>query len=85
MTTLPSREADYFDRNTERLRYSKFRAPHLFLGSGVSEAGGKTIIGSRCQQSGMFWTVCGANSILALRCRQFNRRFQDYWAARIAA
>ena len=85
MTTLPSREADYFDRNTERLRYPKFRAPHLFLGSGVSEAGCKTIIGSRCKQSGMFWTVCGANSIRALRCRQFNRRFQDYWAAPMAA
>jgi hypothetical protein len=78
-------EADYFDRNTERMRYPKFRAEHLFVGSGVIEAGCKTIIGSRCKQSGMFWTVCGANSILALRCCQFNRRFEDYWATRTAA
>jgi hypothetical protein len=33
----------------------------------------------------MFWTVRGANSILALRCCQFNGRFEDYWAKRRAA
>jgi hypothetical protein len=78
-------EADYFEKNTERMRYPKFRAQHLFVGSGVIEAGCKTIIGCRCKQSGMFWTVRGANSILALRCCQFNGRFEDYWAARRAA
>lgn len=78
-------EADYFDKNTERMRYPKFRSQHLFVGSGVIEAGCKTIIGSRCKQSGMFWTVRGANSILALRCCQFNSRFEDYWEARRAA
>lgn len=78
-------EADYFVKNTERMRYPKFRAQHLFVGSGVIEAGCKTIIGSRCKRSGMFWTVRGANAILALRCSQFNRRFEDYWAARRAA
>jgi hypothetical protein len=78
-------EVDYFDKNIERMRYPKFRAQHLFIGSGVIEAGCKTIIGSRCKQSGMFWTVRGANSILALRCCQFNARFEDYWAARRVA
>jgi hypothetical protein len=78
-------EADYFNNNRERMRYPKFRAQHLFIGSGVIEAGCKTIIGSRCKQSGMFWTVRGANSILDLRCCHFNARFQDYWEARQAA
>lgn len=32
-------EADYFDRNAERMRYPKFRKQHLFVGSGVIEAG----------------------------------------------
>jgi hypothetical protein len=41
---------------------------HLFVGSGVIEAGCKTVIGSRLKQSGMFWTVRGANAIVALRC-----------------
>jgi len=78
-------EADYFDNNKERMRYPGFRAQHLFIGSGVIEAGCKTIIGSRCKQSGMFWTVRGANAILALRCCHFNGRFEDYWEGRKAA
>jgi len=77
-------EADYFERNAKRMRYPEFRRQHLFVGSGVIEAGCKTVIGSRCKQSGMFWTVRGANAILALRCCQFNGRFEDYWEARRA-
>jgi len=78
-------EADYFERNTARMRYPKFRRQHLFVGSGVIEAGCKTVIGSRLKQSGMFWTVRGANAILALRCCHLNARFEDYWEARRAA
>jgi hypothetical protein len=78
-------EADYFEKNTERMRYPKFRAQHLFVGSGIIEAGCKAIIGSRCKQSGMFWTVRGANAILALRCCYFNGRFEDYWESRRSA
>ncbi len=77
-------EAGYFENNTERMRYPKFRSQHLFVGTGVIEAGCKALIGSRCKQSGMFWTVRGANAILALRCCQFNGRFEDYWEARRA-
>jgi hypothetical protein len=75
-------EADYFERNAERMRYPKFRRQHLFVGSGVIEAGCKTVIGSRLKQSGMFWTVRGANAILALRCSHLNGRFEDYWEQR---
>ena len=75
-------EADYFERNAERMRYPEFRRQHLFVGSGVIEAGCKTVIGSRLKQSGMFWTVRGANAIIALRCCQLNNRFEDYWEAR---
>jgi hypothetical protein len=78
-------EADYFERNAERMRYPKFRRQHLFAGSGVIEAGCKTVIGSRLKQSGMFWTVTGANSIIALRCCHLNGRFESYWESRRAA
>jgi Uncharacterised protein family (UPF0236) len=77
-------EAGYFENNRERMRYPKFRGQHLFVGTGVIEAGCKTLIGSRLKQSGMFWTVRNANAILALRCCQFNGRFEDYWEARRA-
>ena len=78
-------EADYFETHTERMRYPQFRKQHLFVGSGVIEAGCKSVIGSRLKQSGMFWTVDGANSILALRCCHLNGRFENYWANRKAA
>jgi hypothetical protein len=78
-------EADYFERNAERMRYPKFRRQHLFVGSGVIEAGCKTVIASRLKRSGMFWTVRGANAILALRCCHLNGEFEDYWEERRAA
>ena len=78
-------ETNYFERNAERMRYPKFRRQHLFVGSGVIEAGCKTVVGSRLKQSGMFWTVRGANAIVALRCCQLNGQFEDYWEDRRAA
>ena len=57
----------------------------LFVGSGVIEAGYKTVIGSRLKQSGMSWTVRGANAIIALRCCHLNSRFEDYWEERRGA
>jgi len=78
-------EAAYFETNAARMRYPDFRRQHLFVGSGVIEAGCKTVIGSRLKRSGMFWTVRGANAIIALRCCHLNDRFEDYWEARQAA
>ena len=82
---LLSNDADYFERNAERMRYPSFREQGLFVGSGVVEAGCKSVIGARLKRSGMFWTVRGANAILALRCCRRNGRFEDYWETRSAA
>jgi hypothetical protein len=76
-------EANYFEGNKERMRYPKFRKQGLFVGSGVIEAGCKTVLG-RLKRSGMFWTVRGANAIIALRCCQLSGKFEDYWEARRA-
>jgi len=78
------READYFAANAERMRYPTFRRQHLFVGSGVVEAGCKNIIGSRLKRSGMFWTVRGANAIIALRCNRRSGQFETYWETRHA-
>jgi hypothetical protein len=82
LTRILSNEADYFERNADRMRYPNFRAQGLFVGSGVIEAGCKTVIGVRLKGSGMFWTVRGANAIIALRCARLSARFEDYWASR---
>ena len=60
----------YFENNAPRMRYKWFRQCGLFTGSGVVEASCKTVIGQRLKQSGMHWTVSGADAIIALRCRE---------------
>jgi hypothetical protein len=67
------RELGYFLNNAPRMRYHWFRRCGLFVGSGVVEASCKTVIGQRLKQSGMHWTVSGADAIAALRCQQASR------------
>jgi hypothetical protein len=76
------REIHYLQKNKEYMRYAKFRSQGLFVGSGVVEAGCKTLIGQRLKQSGMEWSVRGANAIISLRCIIRSNRFEDYWEAR---
>src|ERR1017187_796460 len=73
----------YFERNVARMQYGTFRAKGCFIGSGVVEAGCKTVIGARCKQSGMFWSKRGAENILALRCIHSSRRLDEFWKHRL--
>jgi hypothetical protein len=65
------------------MRYPKFRRQHLFVAS-KPDTGYKTVIASSLKRSGMFWTVRGANAILALRSCHLNGRFEHYWETRRA-
>jgi hypothetical protein len=64
------KELGYFLNNAPRMRYKWFRSRGLFVGSGVVEAGCKSVIGQRLKQAGMHWTTAGADAIIALRCRE---------------
>jgi hypothetical protein len=77
-------ELHYLNENKTRMRYAEFRNQGLFVGSGVIEAGCKSIIGARLKQSGMEWTVRGANAIIALRCALLSDRFENFWESRAA-
>ena len=55
----------YFEQNADLMRYAEFRLAGYFVGSGVVEAGCRTVIGQRLKRSGMFWSVRGANAIIA--------------------
>jgi hypothetical protein len=79
------KELGYFVRNVTRMQYGTFRAKGYFIGSGVVEAGCKTVIGGRCKQSGMFWSESGAENILALRCIHSSRRLEEFWKQRLDA
>ena len=79
------KELGYFVRNVARMQYGSFRANGYFIGSGVVEAGCKTVIGGRCKQSGMFWSKPGAENILAFRCIHSSRRLDEFWKHRLNA
>jgi hypothetical protein len=77
------RELNCFVNNIQRMQYGTFRAQGFFIGSGVVEAGCKTVIGARCKQSGMFWSQDGAQNILALRCIHASHRLDQFWKYRL--
>ena len=79
------KEIGYFKENESRMSYADFKQKGFFIGSGVIEAGCKAVIGKRLKQSGMRWSVKGANSIIALRCSLLSGRFDEYWENRRAA
>lgn len=78
------KEIGYFEENVNRMRYADYKNKGLFVGSGVIEAGCKTVVGKRLKQSGMRWSVRGANAIIVLRCCILSNRFDEYWEHRAA-
>ncbi|MBZ5653631.1 MAG: ISKra4 family transposase [Acidobacteriia bacterium] len=72
----------FLDKHKEMMRYADFRKRGFFVGSGVMEAGCKTVIGLRMKQSGMEWSLRGANAIISLRCVMKSSRLEDYWESR---
>ncbi len=79
------KQIGYFRNNAARMRYGQFREQGLFVGSGVVEAGCKTVVGKRLKQSGMEWTVRGANAIIALRCLHLSGRTEEFWEQKAAS
>ena len=64
------------------MRYGAFRRQGWFVGSGVVEAGCRTVVGQRLKQSGMHWSLRGANAITTLRCIQLSGRWEEFWEMR---
>jgi len=73
------KEIGYLENNQSRMLYGTYRALGFFYGSGVVEAGCKTVIGGRCKGSGMRWSEPGATHVLDLRCSLFGNQFDQAW------
>jgi hypothetical protein len=69
----------YFEVNAHRMHYAWYRSLGLFVGSGVVEAGCRSVIGQRLKLSGMRWTENGATGILTLRCQEASNRWEETW------
>ncbi len=75
----------YYVNNLHRMHYQDYRNEGHFVGSGVLEAGCRTVIGQRLKLSGMHWTVRGSNNIIGLRSCILSGRWEDFWAYRATA
>ena len=82
--TAINRAVGYFEKHRDRMRYDRFREKHLFVGSGVLEAGCRSVIGQRMKQSGMHWSLNGAGSMIAIRCCIWSGQWEDFWEKRAA-
>jgi hypothetical protein len=76
---LAKQQINCFQRNQSRMRYQTFRRSGYFIGSGVVEAGCKTVVGQRLKHSGMLWSCKGASDLLAVRCALLSRWFEVFW------
>lgn len=74
----------YFEKNRSRMFYGAFRSKGYFIGSGVVEAGCKTVVGQRLKNSGMFWSLKGAQNVLILRTALLGNHFDADWERRSA-
>lgn len=83
-TEKAHKEIAYLENNLERMTYGTFRKAGYFIGSGVVEAGCKTVIGKRMKCSGMFWSEEGGQGMLQLRCAFLSERLDAFWQDRAA-
>ena len=81
-TDKARKEIGYLQNNLERMTYGTFRQAGYFIGSGVIEAGCKTVVGQRMKCSGMFWSEEGGQGILDLRCAVLSNRLDAFCQAR---
>ncbi len=75
----------YIQKNRKHMQYAEFRRKKYFVGSGVIEAGCRTVVGQRLKKAGMFWSLRGAHAVIQLRCCMLSERFNQFWDDRAAA
>jgi len=81
----PKRLMNYFETNRDRLGYADAKKNKAPIGSGVIESAGRHIVQQRLKQSGMRWSLSGAQAVLNLRTRHRNGQFEQYWENYAAA
>ena len=76
---------DYLRSRMAHMDYARYRQVGVPQGSGVTEAGCKTVFTQRLKQSGMCWTKAGARTILTLRVILLSGVWEDVYGRLLAA
>ncbi len=72
----------YFENNQGRMHYDEYKAKGYHIGSGTAESACKHVVGQRLKQSGMTWSLAGAEAILQLRILWKNNEWDRFWQTR---
>lgn len=75
----------YYDNNRSRMKYDEYLAAGYPIGSGVAEGACRHVVKDRMEQTGMRWTVNGAQAMLHLRAIYLNGDWNSYMNYRINA
>lgn len=73
----------YFENNRDHMLYDKYLAAGYPIGSGVAEGACRHLVKDRMEQTGMRWTVQGAQALLNLRAIYLNGDWQSFVTHRI--
>jgi hypothetical protein len=73
----------YFENNRQNMKYDEYLSAGYPIGSGVAEGACRHLVKDRMEQTGMRWTVEGAQSLLHLRAIYLNGDWPTFVAYRI--
>jgi len=70
----------YMSNQKGRMNYASYRRQHFPIGSGITEAGCKTVVKQRMCGSGMKWKERGADAVLRLRTMTLTKGvWESFW------
>jgi hypothetical protein len=75
--------ANYLENNEDFMRYDEYLAAGYPIGSGVAEGACRHLVKDRLEQTGMRWTVAGAQAMLHLRATYLNGDWEAFYEYRI--
>lgn len=73
----------YYQNNRQHMRYDEYLAAGYPIGSGVAEGACRHVVKDRLEQTGMRWTVNGAQAMLHLRAIYLNGHWNNFVNYRI--
>lgn len=74
---------EYLANNREHLRYDEYLAAGYPIGSGVAEGACRHLVKDRMEQTGMRWTVEGAQAMLHVRALYLNDQWEEFLTFRV--
>jgi len=74
---------EYLTNNRDHMRYDKYLAAGYPIGSGVAEGACRHLVKDRMEQTGMRWTVGGAQAMLHVRALYLNDQWEGFLEFRV--